>query len=134
MIFLSARMRELGRQAMDWRGEFLQALGQALQQVARATQQAWANGAQPSAVLANAVPYMQAFGHTVLAWLWLEVALAALRRDAMQTLAFTQGKTGAAAYFYHCSCLSLVIEQLKTPPWLASHGSDRSQAAFHRNH
>ena len=36
MIFLSARMRELGRQAMDWRGEFLQALGQAFGSVKEA--------------------------------------------------------------------------------------------------
>ena len=76
------------------------ALADALAQVAQTTRAAW-SGANPTAALANAVPYMQAFGHTVLAWLWLEVALAALRRDAMQTIAFTQGKTGAAAYFYH---------------------------------
>jgi len=36
VIFLSARMRELGRQAMDWRGEFLQALGQAFGSVKEA--------------------------------------------------------------------------------------------------
>jgi butyryl-CoA dehydrogenase len=51
------------------------ALAQALQQVSNATQQAWRNG-EPSQALANAVPYMQAFGHTVLAWMWLELTLA----------------------------------------------------------
>jgi hypothetical protein len=28
----------------------------------------------PTEALANAVPYLQAFGHTVLAWIWLDVA------------------------------------------------------------
>jgi len=51
-------------------------LAQALQQVGAATQAAWSTG-QPGAALANAVPYLQAFGHTVLAWIWLDVALAA---------------------------------------------------------
>ncbi len=27
---------------------------------------------QPDQALANAVPYMQAFGHVVIAWMWLE--------------------------------------------------------------
>ncbi|QDL37645.1 acyl-CoA dehydrogenase [Rhodoferax sediminis] len=77
-----------------------QALGQALQQVTSATQAAWATG-QPTDALANAVPYMQAFGHTVLAWIWLDVALAALRADATKSVASTAGQLGAARYFYH---------------------------------
>ena len=76
------------------------ALAQALQQVAHATQAAWATGT-PGDALANAVPYMQAFGHTVLAWIWLDVGLAALRVDATKSIAFTLGKMGAMAYFYH---------------------------------
>ena len=60
------------------------ALGQALQQVGETTQAAWAGG-EPADVLANAVPYLQAFGHTVLAWIWLDVALAA-QRTATETL------------------------------------------------
>jgi hypothetical protein len=47
------------------------------------------------------VPYMQAFGHTVLAWIWLDVAMAAVRQDATQSIASTIGKMGAAAYFYN---------------------------------
>jgi butyryl-CoA dehydrogenase len=76
------------------------ALRHALQQVAGATRSAWATGV-PAEALANAVPYMQAFGHTVLAWIWLDVALAALRDDATQSIVTTQGRTRAAAYFYH---------------------------------
>jgi len=77
-----------------------QALGKALGQVAAATQAAWANGA-PDEALANAVPYMQAFGHTVLAWIWLDVACTALAVDAHQTQPATVGRMGAARYFFH---------------------------------
>ncbi len=77
-----------------------EALGQALQQVAATTQAAWATGNPPEA-LANAVPYMQGFGHTVLAWIWLDVALAALQADATKSIAVTAGKLGALRYFYH---------------------------------
>ena len=64
---------------------------------------AWATG-EPEAALANATPYLQAFGHTVLAWIWLDVALAAQPAaiaGATETIAFQQGKTLACRYFYH---------------------------------
>jgi butyryl-CoA dehydrogenase len=51
------------------------ALQQAWTDVVQATQAAW-QGDDPALSLANAVPYMQAFGHTVIAWVWLDVALA----------------------------------------------------------
>lgn len=80
--------------------EHASALAQALKQVSSATQAAWSTG-QPIDALANAVPYMQAFGHTVLAWLWLDVARAALQTDASRSVASTAGRLGAARYFYH---------------------------------
>ncbi|MGS0759278.1 acyl-CoA dehydrogenase C-terminal domain-containing protein, partial [Roseateles sp. GG27B] len=46
------------------------ALAAALLQVSAATQSAWSSGV-PEEALANATPYLQAFGHMVLAWLWL---------------------------------------------------------------
>jgi len=76
------------------------ALAQALQQVGATTKAAWATG-NPNDALANAVPYMQGFGHTVLAWIWLDVALAALQADATKSIAVTTGKLGALRYFYH---------------------------------
>ena len=76
------------------------ALAGALQQVGSATKAAWATG-QPAEALANAVPYLQAFGHTVLAWIWLDVALAALAHDPDQTASATQGRVGAAQFFFH---------------------------------
>jgi len=79
---------------------YANALNDAMQQVSLATSAAWATEV-PGEALANAVPYMQAFGHTVLAWIWLDVAMAALTADAANTLATTQGRLGATRYFYH---------------------------------
>ena len=76
------------------------ALLQALQQVSSATQAAWSTGKAGDA-LANAVPYMQAFGHTVLAWIWLDVALAALPVADVKPAASDSGRILAARYFYH---------------------------------
>ncbi|RFP82625.1 acyl-CoA dehydrogenase [Hydrogenophaga borbori] len=84
------------------------ALGQALAQVGAATKAAWAT-ANPAEALANAVPYLQAFGHTVLAWIWLDVALAALA--APDSPART-GRLGAMRFFFH-------YELPKTGAWLA---------------
>jgi len=75
------------------------ALGQALQSVEAATRAAWAD-AEPAQALANAVPYLQAFGHTVLAWIWLDVALASHDRTALADVRHL-GRLGAARYFYH---------------------------------
>lgn len=75
-------------------------LAKALQDVGAATQAAWATG-QPQEALANAVPYMQAFGHTVLAWIWLEVALKVQERDASLSIASNVGRMSATRYFYH---------------------------------
>ena len=76
------------------------ALGKALQQIGSATKAAWATG-NPTDALSNAVPYMQAFGHTVLAWIWLDVALAVLAADGPKTTPASAGKIAAMTYFYH---------------------------------
>lgn len=76
--------------------EHANALGQALQKVGAATKAAWATGT-PAEALANAVPYMQAFGHMVLAWLWLDVLLA--QREHPGPAA--EGRCRAARYFFH---------------------------------
>ncbi len=73
------------------------ALGQALAQVGAATKAAWATG-NPSDALANAVPYLQAFGHAVLAWIWLDVALAA---HAAADGAARTGRLAAMRFFFH---------------------------------
>lgn len=73
------------------------ALGLVLAQVGAATQAAWSTG-EPTDALANAVPYLQAFGHTVLAWVWLDVALAA--HGAPDSAART-GRLAAMRFFFH---------------------------------
>ena len=53
--------------------------------------------------MANATPYLQAFGHTVVAWMWLDVAIAATRAlDSGGALGadFYRGKLQAARYFF----------------------------------
>ena len=72
------------------------ALAGALARVGKATKAAWASG-NPTEALANAVPYMQAFGHLVIAWIWLDLAASA---DASKSGASSAGVSGAAGYFY----------------------------------
>jgi butyryl-CoA dehydrogenase len=76
--------------------EHARALRQALQELRAATRAAWSTGDAAEA-LANAVPYMQAFGHTVVAWIWLDVALAALASPPGPA---QQGRLYAARYFH----------------------------------
>ncbi len=95
---LGARMRETADKAMVYAdlAADAKALNTALQKVIAATQMAWSSG-QPQEALANAVPYLQAFGHLVLAWIWLDVSASC--RGA-QTPAQT-GRQAAAKYFFH---------------------------------
>ncbi|MCK9382047.1 MAG: acyl-CoA dehydrogenase [Sulfuritalea sp.] len=60
----------------------------------------------PTLALANAVLFLEAFGHTVLAWIWLHQALAA-QRGLQQGVgaqgadgAFYRGKLAACRWFY----------------------------------
>jgi Acyl-CoA dehydrogenases len=85
-----------------------QALGEALERLEQATRAAWSSG-DPVVALANATPYMQAFGHVVLAWIWLDVATCATRGEPDD---FRRGKLAAARYFFR-------YELPKIGPWLA---------------
>ncbi|MDC6240337.1 acyl-CoA dehydrogenase C-terminal domain-containing protein, partial [Ralstonia solanacearum] len=78
------------------------ALGLAAQSLATVTRQLWAAG-DPRVTLANASVYLEAFGHVVIAWIWLEQALAAARAlpDAQgDDAGFYRGKLQAARYFF----------------------------------
>ena len=55
----------------------------------------WGAG-DPAVTLANATAYLEAAGHVVVAWLWLEQALAT--RDSAGD--FYDGKRAAARYFH----------------------------------
>ena len=118
----------LGRKVLLDKGLGLQLLGQRIQvtcqhattdiqkQQATALQNAWAHvvqatgdawqGDNPALSLANAVPYMQAFGHTVMAWIWLDVSLSSQADDAA-----SRGRRQACQYFFN-------YELPKTEAWL----------------
>ena len=91
---LRARMQTSSKQAAKHEAlkTFAIDLDQAIDAVHQATQAAWVNG-NPQEALANAVPYMQAFGHVVLAWIWLDIAT--------NNIAIKASNTPATAYFYH---------------------------------
>ena len=80
-------------------GAHAEALHQAWYDIAEAAQSAWATG-KPDEALANATAYMQGFGHGVLAWMWLEMAIAA-ERSAHLPADFRAGKRAACDYFFH---------------------------------
>ena len=83
------------------------ALAGALQKLGSATKSAWSTGV-PAEALANATPYLQAFGHVVLAWIWLDVGCAVTRGQAGRgadaagdgMAAFRAGKLAAMRYFF----------------------------------
>ncbi|MGJ7489854.1 acyl-CoA dehydrogenase [Variovorax sp. ZT4R33] len=102
LTLLAARMAETARRAAaaPSLAAHAKALGEALAQVGEATRAAWSTG-DPKEALANAVPYMQAFGHTVLAWIWLDVAHRSLQGDPAAATPATVGRLAAASYFFH---------------------------------
>lgn len=53
----------------------------------------------PNITLANAAVYLEAFGHLVVGWLWLEQAMAA-RAGALPDVDFYAGKLQAFRYFF----------------------------------
>ncbi len=93
------------------------ALAGALEQLYAATRAAWSTGV-PEDALANATPYLQAFGHVVLAWVWLDVALTAQAGVAggagvtVTEAGFVPGKLQACHYFF-------AYELPKIDAWLA---------------
>lgn len=70
-------------------------LDAAAARVAATTATLWSTG-DPTVALANASLYLEAVGHVVLAWIWLEQFLAV----GAATDAFHEGKRQAARYFF----------------------------------
>jgi butyryl-CoA dehydrogenase len=57
----------------------------------------------PTLALSNAVLFLEAFGHTVIAWIWLRQAVAAqrgLQQGIPADAAFYRGKLAACRWFY----------------------------------
>ena len=70
-------------------------LDAALARVVEVTQVLWSTG-DPETALANSSAYLEAVGHVVIAWIWLEQLLAAEGR----TGDFYEGKRQAGRYFF----------------------------------
>jgi hypothetical protein len=71
------------------------ALAAAAERLSEVTGTLWAGG-DPELALANATVYLEAAGHIVVAWIWLEQLLAARGGEG----AFYEGKHAAARYFF----------------------------------
>jgi butyryl-CoA dehydrogenase len=87
----TSRAREAGGQEAD----LATALDDVVQRIVEVTAAVWAD-MDPELALANASAYLEAVGHTVVAWLWLEQLLAAAGKDGD----FYDGKRAAARYFF----------------------------------
>ena len=72
-------------------------LGDAVERLVKTTSAVWSAG-DVEVSLANASVYLEAVGHVVLAWVWLEQLLAA---DG-KTGSFYDGKRQAGRYFFRC--------------------------------
>ncbi len=79
----------------------------AAQKIREATGEAWKTGDADEA-LANATPYMEGFGHVVIAWIWLDIVTTTWRCDKP----ITDGKRAAMRYFF-------AYELPKVDAWLA---------------
>ena len=88
----SGQASALGHPLAGW----ADALAAAAQRVEHTTLSLWRDG-DPGAALTNATVYLEAVGHVVLAWIWLQQAVAA---DG-ETGDFYDGKRLAAQYFFH---------------------------------
>ncbi|GAA4011510.1 acyl-CoA dehydrogenase [Actimicrobium antarcticum] len=74
-------------------------LAAAWQRIAVVTQTLHAAG-DLNKTLANASLYLEAFGHAVVAWIWLEQALLATGKSASHDADFYRGKLQACTYFF----------------------------------
>ena len=89
------RMRETAERARAAHPDPADALDAAADRLVAATKAAWSTN-DPQAALANATPYLTAFGHVVVAWLWLDVLLAVGDADDPAS----QGRRAAARYWF----------------------------------
>src|SRR5690606_14814822 len=86
-----AAARELGEEP----AELAAALETSWQRLLTVTMAVLTAG-DPAVTMANSTAYLEAFGHIVLAWIWLEQAVAAHGREGD----FYAGKLAAARYFF----------------------------------
>ena len=114
----SSQASALGHPLAGW----ADALAAAAQRVEHTTLSLWKDG-DPGAALPNATVYLEAVGHVVLAWIWLQQAVAAHG----ETGDFYDGKRLAAQYFFHYE-LSKTATQFDLLD-----GGDRTTIDLHEN-
>lgn len=81
--------------AGDAETDYARQLRAALDRLVEVTGQLWSAG-DAAVSLANSSIYLEAAGHVVLSWIWLEQLIA----SSEQTGAFYDGKRSAAQYFF----------------------------------
>jgi hypothetical protein len=91
--------------------DYAQALSLNLRRIGMVTQALYAAG-DVNITLANASLYLEAFGHIVVAWIWLEQALLSVDKQDHHEANFYAGKLQACKYFYHWE-LPKVQQQLE---------------------
>ncbi|HEV2612013.1 MAG TPA: acyl-CoA dehydrogenase [Noviherbaspirillum sp.] len=77
---------------------YAKSLGDAWQRIGAVTRTLYAAG-DMNKTLANASVYLEAFGHAVVAWMWLQQAMLAVGKSGHDA-DFYQGKLQACAYFF----------------------------------
>ena len=90
--------------------DYAQALSLALRRAGMVTQALFAAD-DVNVTLANASLYLEAFGHIVVAWIWLEQALLSVDKQDHHDANFYAGKLQACKYFYQWE-LPKVTQQL----------------------
>lgn len=95
LVLLSERVHDTVRRAAGSLEIYASELAAALARALTITRQIWAGGVA-EVVLAHASTYLEALGHIVVAWLWLEQMVVAEGKDGD----FYDGKLAAGAYFY----------------------------------
>ncbi|MFI7540402.1 acyl-CoA dehydrogenase [Actinoplanes sp. NPDC049599] len=92
---LVGTMRAAAERAPAELAEFAALLESGCQRLVEVTAKLWAD-ADPEIALANSTAYLNAAGHLVVAWMWLEQATAAAGKQG----SFYDGKRLAARYFF----------------------------------
>ena len=100
VVETATRGAAVGGDVATWSAQ----LEESVLDLAGLTGELWGSG-EFDAVLANATTYLEAFGHVVLAWMWLEQAIVA----SAESGDFYAGKLQAARYFF-------AVELPKTGP------------------
>jgi butyryl-CoA dehydrogenase len=95
LALLATTIGETVERARKEHDGYASALAASVARVVEVTQTLWGTG-DPAVALANASVYLEAVGHVVVAWMWLEQLLAADGKDGD----FYDGKRAAAEYFF----------------------------------